>query len=76
MFLMMDHKKIHDRIEELRKMKHLPLSAIMLVKWFKSYRSLKLVSQNSVGKKLVFRTVFNAYSTINISSISLQNSLI
>ena len=53
----MDHKKIHDIIKELQKMKHLPPSTIMLVKRFKSYRSLKLVPQKSVGKKLVFLTV-------------------
>ena len=49
---MVDHKKIHDRIKELQKMKHLPPSRIMSVKRFKSYRSLKLMSQKSVGKKL------------------------
>ena len=51
-YLLVDHKKIHDRIKELQKMKHLPPSRIMSVKRFKSYRSLKLMSQKSVGKKL------------------------
>ena len=48
----MDYKKIHDRIKELQKMKHLPPSTLMSVKRFESYRSLKLMSQKSVGKKL------------------------
>ena len=48
----MDYKKIHDGIKELQKMKHLPPSTLMLVKRFESYRSLKLMSQKSVGKKL------------------------
>ena len=48
----MDCKKIHDRIKELQKMKHLPPSKILSVKPFGSYKSLKLMSQKSVGKKL------------------------
>ena len=65
-YLLMDHKKIRDRIKELQKMKHLPPSATMSVKRFKSYRSLKLMSQKSVGKKLVFLTVFYVYFAIDI----------
>ena len=48
----MDYKKIHDRNKEPQKIKHLLPSTIMSVKWFESYRSLKLMSQKSVGKKL------------------------
>ena len=48
----MDLKKIHDRIKELQKLKHLPPCTIMLVKLFENYRSLKLMSKKSVGKKL------------------------
>ena len=48
----MDYKKIHDGIKELQKMKHLPPSTLMSVKRFESYRSLKLMSQKSVEKKL------------------------
>ena len=65
--VLVDFLKNYDRIKELQKIKHLPPSPTMSVKLFKSYKSLKLISQKSVEKKLVFLTVFNAYSTINIS---------
>ena len=66
-YLLVDYEKIHDRIRELQKIKHLPQSEIMSVKRFKSYRNLKLRCQKSVGKKLVFSIVFYAHSIIDIS---------
>ena len=51
---MIDLKKIHNRIKEFQKMKHMPPSTIMSVKRFESNRSLKLMSQKSVGKKANF----------------------
>ena len=53
-YLLIDLKKIHDRIKEFQKMKHMPPSTIMSVKRFESNRSLKLMSQKSVGKKANF----------------------
>ena len=66
-YLLVDHKKIHDRIKELQKMKHLPPSRIMSVKRFKSYRSLKLMSQKSVGKKLTMAKKKANYLFLSIS---------
>ena len=53
-YLLIDLKKIRDRIKEFKKMKHMPPTTIMSVKRFESNRSLKLMSQKSVGKKANF----------------------
>ena len=63
----MDYKKIHDKIKELQIMKHLPPSTLMSVKRFESYRSLKLMSQKSVGKKLTMAKKKANYLFVSIS---------
>ena len=65
----MDCKKIHDRIEELQKMKHLPPSTILSVKPFESYKSLKLMPQKSVGKKLTIAKKKKATTYLSVFHI-------
>ena len=65
----MDCKKIHDRIEELQKMKHLLPSTILSVKPFESYKSLKLMPQKSVGKKLTIAKKKKATTYLSVFHI-------
>ena len=65
----MDCKKIHDRFKELQKMKHLPPSTILSVKPFESYKSLKLMPQKSVGKKLTIAKKKKATTCLSVFHI-------
>ena len=68
-YLLIDFKKIHDRIKEFQKMKHMPPSTIMSVKRFESNRSLKLMSQKSVGKKANFGNKKNRTACLSVFHI-------